>query len=98
MPEITRDQVEHLARLAHIRMTDEGLDTMSGDLEKILEHVSAVQAAAGDDVTPTSHPIALENVFREDVPAGMLTQEEALDQAPDSEDGQFKVPAILDGE
>ena len=59
---------------------------------------AAVQAAAGDDVTPTSHPIALENVFREDVPAGMLTQEEALDQAPDSEDGQFKVPAILDGE
>ncbi|MCK6109907.1 Asp-tRNA(Asn)/Glu-tRNA(Gln) amidotransferase subunit GatC [Micrococcus luteus] len=98
MPEITRDQVEHLARLAHIRMTDEELDTMSGDLEKILEHVSAVQAAAGDDVTPTSHPIALENVFREDVPADMLTQEEALDQAPDSEDGQFKVPAILDGE
>ena len=44
MPEITRDQVEHLARLAHIRMTDEELDTMSGDLEKILEHVSAVQA------------------------------------------------------
>ena len=41
MPEITRDQVEHLARLAHIRMTDEELDTMSGDLEKILEHVSA---------------------------------------------------------
>ncbi|MBD4583310.1 Asp-tRNA(Asn)/Glu-tRNA(Gln) amidotransferase subunit GatC, partial [Xanthomonas citri pv. citri] len=81
-----------------IRMTDEELDTMSGDLEKILEHVSAVQAAAGDDVTPTSHPIALENVFREDVPAGMLTQGEALDQAPDSEDGQFKVPAILDGE
>ena len=66
MPEITRDQVEHLARLAHIRMTDEELDTMSGDLEKILEHVSAVQAAAGDDVTPTSHPIALQNVFRED--------------------------------
>jgi len=98
MPEITRDQVEHLARLAHIRMTDEELDTMSGDLEKILEHVSAVQAAAGDDVTPTSHPIALENVFRADVPSGMLTQEEALDQAPDSEDGQFKVPAILDGE
>ena len=98
MPEITRDQVEHLARLAHIRMTDEELDTMSGDLEKILEHVSAVQAAAGDAVTPTAHPTALETVFREDVPAGMLTQEEALDQAPDSEDGQFKVPAILDGE
>ena len=36
MPEITRDQVEHLARLAHIRMTDEELDTMSGDLEMVV--------------------------------------------------------------
>ncbi|MDY6054730.1 Asp-tRNA(Asn)/Glu-tRNA(Gln) amidotransferase subunit GatC [Micrococcus sp.] len=98
MPEITREQVEHLARLAHIRMTDEELATMSGDLEQILGHVSQVQAVAGADVPPTSHPIPLSNVFREDVPTGMLTQEQALDQAPDAEDGQFKVPAILDGE
>ncbi|MCG7423103.1 Asp-tRNA(Asn)/Glu-tRNA(Gln) amidotransferase subunit GatC [Micrococcus porci] len=98
MAEITRDQVEHLARLAHIRMTDEELDVMSGELESILESVSQVQAVAGEDVVPTSHPIPLENVFREDVPTGMLTQEQALDQAPDAEDGQFKVPAILDGE
>ena len=98
MPEITREQVEHLARLAHIRMTEEELDAMSGDLEQILEHVSQVQAVAGADVPPTSHPIPLENVFRADVPTGMLTQEQALDQAPDAEDGQFKVPAILDGE
>ena len=53
---------------------------------------------AGEDVVPTSHPIPLTNVFREDEPRDTLTQEQALDQAPDSEDGQFKVPAILDGE
>lgn len=98
MPEITRDQVAHLARLAHIQMSDEELATVSGELEQILGHVSAVQAAVGADVQPTSHPIALRNVFREDVPTGMLAQDQALDQAPDSEDGQFKVPAILDGE
>lgn len=98
MPEITRDQVAHLARLAHIQMSDEELATVSGELEQILGHVSAVQAAAGADVPPTSHPIAMYNVFREDVPAGMLTQEQAVDQAPDAQDGQFKVPAILDGE
>ena len=98
MAEITRDQVAHLARLAHIRMSEQELDTLSGELGLILDSVSRVQEVAGEDVVPTSHPIPLTNVFREDEPRDMLTQEQALDQAPDSEDGQFKVPAILDGE
>jgi aspartyl-tRNA(Asn)/glutamyl-tRNA(Gln) amidotransferase subunit C len=98
MAEITRDQVAHLARLAHIRMSEQELDTLSGELGLILDSISQVQEVAGEDVQPTSHPIPLTNVFREDEPRDMLTQEQALDQAPDSEDGQFKVPAILDGE
>lgn len=98
MAEITRDQVAHLARLAHIRMSEQELDTLSGELGLILDSVSRVQEVAGEDVVPTSHPIPLTNVFCEDEPRDMLTQEQALDQAPDSEDGQFKVPAILDGE
>lgn len=98
MPEITREQVEHLARLAHIQMSEEELARIPGELEQILAAVEDVRAVATADVVPTSHPIPLHSVFREDVPAGMLTQEQALDQAPDAEDGQFKVPAILDGE
>ncbi|OFR90835.1 asparaginyl/glutamyl-tRNA amidotransferase subunit C [Micrococcus sp. HMSC067E09] len=98
MAEITRDQVAHLARLAHIRMSEQELDTLSGELGLILDSISQVQEVAGEDVVPTSHPIPLTNVFREDEPRDMLTQEQALDQAPDSEDGQFKVPTILDGE
>ena len=88
----------HLARLAHIRMSEQELDTLSGELGLILDSISQVQEVAGEDVVPTSHPIPLTNVFREDEPRDTLTQEQALDQAPDSEDGQFKVPAILDGE
>ncbi len=98
MAEITRDQVAHLARLAHIRMGEQELDTLSGELGLILDSISQVQEVAGEDVVPTSHPIPLTNVFREDEPRDTLTREQALDQAPDSEDGQFKVPAILDGE
>ena len=98
MPEITREQVEHLARLAHIQMSEEELARIPGELQQILKAVEVVQAEAAADVQPTSHPIPLTNVFRDDVPTGMLTQEQALDQAPDAEDGQFKVPAILDGE
>lgn len=98
MPEITREEVAHLARLAHIQMSDEELKTMSDELGVIIHSIAQVQEVAGDDVAPTSHPIALSNVFRDDTPGGELTQEQALAMAPDAEDGQFKVPAILEGE
>lgn len=98
MSAITREDVAHLARLAHIRMDDEELATMAGELDVIMDAIASVSEVAGDEVPPTSHPIPLNNVFREDVPTGMLTQEQALAMAPDAEDGQFKVPAILEGE
>lgn len=98
MSAITREDVAHLARLAHIRMDENELATMAGELDVIMDAIASVSEVAGADVPPTSHPIPLQNVFREDVPSGMLTQEQALAMAPDAEDGQFKVPAILDGE
>ena len=98
MSAITREDVAHLARLAHIRMDENELATMAGELDVIMDAIASVGEVAGQDVPPTSHPIPLRNVFREDVPSGMLTQEQALAMAPDAEDGQFKVPAILDGE
>ncbi|MGM7669326.1 Asp-tRNA(Asn)/Glu-tRNA(Gln) amidotransferase subunit GatC [Microbacterium sp. A93] len=98
MSAITREDVAHLARLAHIRMDENELATMAGELDVIMDAIASVSEVAGADVPPTSHPIPLQNVFREDVPTGMLTQEQALAMAPDAEDGQFKVPAILDGE
>lgn len=98
MSAITREDVAHLARLAHIRMDESELATMAGELDVIMDAIASVSEAAGQDVPPTSHPIPLRNVFREDVPAGLLSQEQALAMAPDAEDGQFKVPAILDGE
>jgi aspartyl-tRNA(Asn)/glutamyl-tRNA(Gln) amidotransferase subunit C len=98
MSAITREDVAHLARLAHIRMDENELATMAGELDVIMDAIASVSEVAGQDVPPTSHPIPLKNVFREDVPAGMLTQDQALAMAPDSEDGQFKVPAILEGE
>ncbi|MCA1170207.1 Asp-tRNA(Asn)/Glu-tRNA(Gln) amidotransferase subunit GatC [Rothia kristinae] len=95
MSAITREQVAHLAELARIDMTDEELDAMSRELEVIVESVQSVSEIAQEDVAPTAHPIALANVLREDVVGPTLTQEEALSGAPDAEDGQFKVPAIL---
>jgi aspartyl-tRNA(Asn)/glutamyl-tRNA(Gln) amidotransferase subunit C len=98
MSAITREQVAHLAKLAHIEMTEEELRSMAGELDLIVDSVASVSEAAGPDVPATSHPIPLQNVFREDVVGETLTAEEALMNAPDAAEGKFKVPAILDEE
>ena len=96
MAAINRDDVAHLAQLAHIEMSDEELDRMAVELAVIVDSVKSVSEAAGADVPTTSHPIPLTNVMREDVVGHVLTVEEALSGAPDSADGRFKVPAILE--
>ena len=96
MSGISRDQVAHLATLAHIAMTEEELDRMSTELDAIVDAVASVSEAATDDIPAPSHPIPLTNVMREDVVGETLTQAQALANAPDAEDGRFRVPAILD--
>ncbi|MBD8043009.1 Asp-tRNA(Asn)/Glu-tRNA(Gln) amidotransferase subunit GatC [Arthrobacter sp. Sa2BUA2] len=98
MSEINREAVAHLARLAHIEMTDDELAKMAGELDVIVDSIKSVSEVAGDDIPATSHPIPLVNVFREDVVGQTLTNEQALSGAPDSAEGRFKVPAILDEE
>ena len=98
MSAINREQVAHLAELAHIEMTEEELARVAGELDLIVSSVASVSQAAGPDVPATSHPLPLQNVFREDVVGETLSNEEALLGAPDNADGRFKVPAILDGE
>ena len=98
MSEINREAVAHLARLAHIEMTNDELDKMAGELDVIVDSIKSVSEVAGEDIPATSHPIPLTSVFREDVVGQTLTNEEALSGAPDSAAGRFKVPAILDEE
>jgi aspartyl-tRNA(Asn)/glutamyl-tRNA(Gln) amidotransferase subunit C len=102
MPEtsrgLSRDQVRHLADLARIDLSDAELDHLAPQLNVILESVASIQGVAGDDVVPTSHPIPMTNVFREDVVVPCLTPEQALSGAPEQEDGKFSVPRILGDE
>jgi aspartyl-tRNA(Asn)/glutamyl-tRNA(Gln) amidotransferase subunit C len=98
VPAITRTDVEHLARLARIAMTDDELDAMAGQLDVILESVGRVQQVAAADIPPTSHPLPLTNVLRPDTLMPGLTAEQALAAAPAAEDGRFRVPRILDSE
>ena len=98
MPEISRDEVAHLATLARIDLDDAELDHIAPQLSVILESVASISGVAGDDVPPTSHPVPLTNVFREDVVRPSLTPEQALSGAPASEQQRFAVPRILGDE
>lgn len=95
MPDITREDVRHLADLSRIELDDAELDHLAPQLNVILTSVASIQGVAGDDVPPTSHPMPLTNVFREDVVVPGLTAEEALSGAPEVEEQRFSVPRIL---
>ncbi|HET8976461.1 MAG TPA: Asp-tRNA(Asn)/Glu-tRNA(Gln) amidotransferase subunit GatC [Solirubrobacterales bacterium] len=90
---IDRDQVLHVAKLARLRLTDEEVERMAGELSKILEHVERISELDLDDVEPTSHVIALENVLRADEPRPSWPREDVLELAPDPDDGAFRVPS-----
>jgi len=90
---IDREQVLHVARLARLRLDEEEVETMAGELSGILEHVDRIAELDLDDVEPTSHVIDLENVLRPDVPRPSWPKEVVLEQAPDPADGAFRVPS-----
>jgi len=99
MPEITREEVAHLARLSRLALSDSELDTLAGQLGVILEAVAQIsEVTDAADVPPTSHAVPLENVTRPDVVTPSLTPEQALSGAPAAEEGRFRVPRILDEE
>jgi aspartyl-tRNA(Asn)/glutamyl-tRNA(Gln) amidotransferase subunit C len=92
---ITRDEVAHLARLSRLALPEAELDRYAGQLEAIIAAVARVQEVAADGIPPMSHAADLVNVFRDDTVIPPIGAAAALDQAPASEDGRFRVPRIL---
>ena len=96
MPDISREEVAHLADLARIDLSDAELDHLAPQLAVILEAIASISDVAADDVPPTSHPLPLTNVFRDDEVRPGLSAEEALSGAPVAPEQQrFSVPRIL---
>ncbi len=88
--------IEHVARLARLDLTDDEKDQLRAQLGQILEHAAKVSEVAADDVAPTASPIPLVNVFREDEPEPSLPVEESLRNAPDRDGDRFRVPRIVE--
>jgi len=95
MPDISREEVAHLADLARIDLSDAELDHLAPQLAVILDAIKSISDVAADDVPPTSHALPLTNVFRDDAVRPCLTPEEALSGAPEVEEQRFSVPRIL---
>ena len=81
--------------LARIQLDDEEVERLTGQLDVIVDNIAKVSQVATPDVPATSHPIALQNIFRPDEVGEMLTLAQTLQYAPDAADGRFRVTAIL---
>ena len=95
---ISREQVEHVARLARLELTEAEKESYTIQLGRILEHIGKLRELDTSGVEPTSHVIPLTNVLREDEVRPGLSREEALANAPDAVDGFFRVPRITESQ
>ena len=89
---IDRETVLHVARLARLDLREDEVDRLTAELAAILDAVSKVAELDLADVPPTSHPLDLVNVLADDEPRPSLPHEVALANAPQAEDGAFRVP------
>ena len=90
--------IEHVARLARLELTDEEKARLRDQLGVILENAAKVSEVATDDVPPTAYAIPRSNVLRPDEVTPSLTVEEVLSNAPEVEDDRFKVPKVVEFE
>jgi aspartyl-tRNA(Asn)/glutamyl-tRNA(Gln) amidotransferase subunit C len=90
---IDREQVLHVARLARLRLSDEEVTTMAGELSSILGHIEKLGELDLDGVAPTTHVVDVGNALRADEPRPSLPRDVVLEQAPDSDGEGFRVPS-----
>ena len=99
MASLNRADVEHVAHLARLGLTEEELGRLEGQLNHILDQYAVLQTLDTEHIPPTAQTIELANILREDVVQPSLSVDEALANAPERSDtGHFVVPAILGGE
>ncbi|HEX9610168.1 MAG TPA: Asp-tRNA(Asn)/Glu-tRNA(Gln) amidotransferase subunit GatC [Candidatus Limnocylindria bacterium] len=96
MADITRADVEHVADLARLHLTDEELDRMQTQLSRILEAIETLRDVDTSQVGPTASVIQLENVMREDVVRPGISRDAALANAPLRDDPFLRVPTVLE--
>jgi aspartyl-tRNA(Asn)/glutamyl-tRNA(Gln) amidotransferase subunit C len=95
MSRISNEQVKHVANLARLAVTEEETEKLTKQLDAIITLAEQLNELDTENVEPTYHVLDMKNVLREDIPQQGLPREEVLKNAPEQQDGQFKVPSIL---
>ncbi len=90
--------VEYIANLARMRLDEEDIKSFSGQLADIISYIEKLNSVNTKDIPPTTHPLPITNVFREDEVRESLPVEKALANAPKKRDRSFKVPKVVEGE
>jgi len=93
---LTREQVEHIAELARLALSDAEVALYQEQLSAILDHFAQLQELDTQAIPPTATVLPLRSVMREDEAGSTVTRDEILSNAPAAEDGCFTVPAVLD--
>lgn len=93
---LNRKDVEHVALLSRLELSEQELDKFTGQLDAILEYIDVLNQVDTSAVEPMAHVLEIRNVMRADQVQPSLPREAALQNAPDAEDGFFKVPKIVE--
>ena len=93
---LSRDQVEHVAHLARVGITEEDIERFSHQLSDVLDYFERLNRVDIEGVPPTSHTLPLHNVMREDEAEPSYDVDDILANAPNQEDQRFRVRAILE--
>jgi aspartyl-tRNA(Asn)/glutamyl-tRNA(Gln) amidotransferase subunit C len=93
---ITREQVEHVAHLARLNLTEEEKTQMTIDMEAIIEFADQINRLEIENIEPTAHILPINNVFREDIARPSMDREKLLQNAPNQENGCFSVPKVVE--
>ncbi|MDX1672852.1 MAG: Asp-tRNA(Asn)/Glu-tRNA(Gln) amidotransferase subunit GatC [Balneolaceae bacterium] len=93
---VTKDDVRYIADLARLQLSEEEMETLLDDMNKILDYMDTLEELDTGNVEPLEHVIELESSFRKDEAKESLDHEEALKNAPDADSDYFKVPRVIE--
>ncbi|MEK4438054.1 Asp-tRNA(Asn)/Glu-tRNA(Gln) amidotransferase subunit GatC [Paenibacillus sp. FSL K6-2862] len=93
---ISNNDVQHVAKLARLNLTSEEEQTLTGQLNAILKYAEKLNELDTENIEPTTHVLHVSNVMREDETKESLPIKQVMRNAPEEEDGQFKVPAVME--
>lgn len=96
MNKITKQDVEYVAKLARLKLSEKEKEKFAKQLDQILKYVDKLNELDTKKVKPTSHVLSLKNVFREDKVGKSLKVEKVLENAPEKAKGFFKVPKVIE--